>query len=143
MRNDFGVYEGSEVTIHYDPMLGKLIVWAADRERALERLGRALSELRIEGIRTNISLFEALLADPDFRSGNLDIGMLDRKLAAGDLEPPHESRDADLPLIAAALAHFARSQRAATPSDPGKAESRRSRWGAVARREAVSGAAWK
>jgi len=37
VRNDFGVYEGAEVTIHYDPMLGKLIVWAADREKALER----------------------------------------------------------------------------------------------------------
>jgi acetyl-CoA carboxylase biotin carboxylase subunit len=151
VRNDFGVYEGAEVTIHYDPMLGKLIVWAADRERALERLARALSELRIEGIRTNISLFEALLADPDFRSGNLDIGMLDRKLAAGDLQPSHEGRHADLPLVAVALAHFEGSQRtrAAAPGAAGEAGSRRSRWGAVARREAVSGAigamgaAWK
>src|ERR1044071_6955694 len=37
VRNDFGVYEGDEVSIHYDPMLGKLIVWAADRPRALAR----------------------------------------------------------------------------------------------------------
>ena len=143
VRNDFGVYEGAEVSIHYDPMLGKLIVWAADRERALARLARALSELRIEGIRTNVPLFEALLADPDFRSGNLDIGMLDRKLAAGDLQPSHQTRLADLPLIAAALAHFERSQRS-QPAAPGEsAGSRRSRWGAVARREAVSGNPWK
>jgi acetyl-CoA carboxylase biotin carboxylase subunit len=142
VRNDFGVYEGSEVTIHYDPMLGKLIVWAADRERALERLSRALSELRVEGIRTNASLFEALLVDPDFRSGNLDIGMLDRKLAAGDLKPVHETRLADLPLIAAALAHFERSQRTAAAA-AGESGKPASRWGTVARREAVSGAAWK
>ena len=42
VRNDCGVYEGAEVTVHYDPMLAKLIVWAADRPRALARLGRAL-----------------------------------------------------------------------------------------------------
>jgi acetyl-CoA carboxylase biotin carboxylase subunit len=142
VRNDFGVYEGSEVTIHYDPMLGKLIVWAADRERALERLSRALSELRVEGIRTNASLFETLLADPDFRSGNLDIGMLDRKLAAGDLQPMHETRLADLPLLAAALAHFERSQRTAAVVS-GESGKPASRWSSVARHEAVSGAPWK
>src|SRR5436309_1590331 len=111
VRNDFGVYEGAEVTIHYDPMLGKLIVWAADREKALERLARALAELQVVGIKTNVPLFEALLADPDFRSGNLDIGLLDRKLAAGDLVPPEGTRLDDLPFLAAALAHFERSRR--------------------------------
>ncbi len=86
VRVDSGVYEGSEISIHYDPMVAKLIVWAADREKALNRLDRALSDLRIEGIRTTAPLFQALLADADFRSGNLDIGMLDRKLAAGELQ---------------------------------------------------------
>ncbi len=140
VRNDFGVYEGAEVTIHYDPMLGKLIVWAADREKALARLARALSELQVEGIRTNVSLFEALLTDSDFRSGGWDIGMLDRKLAAGELQAPAGSEHPDLPLVAAALAHLERSQRTrtATPSGvPGGSGSRRSRWGAVARREAA------
>jgi acetyl-CoA carboxylase biotin carboxylase subunit len=144
VRNDFGVYEGSEVTIHYDPMLGKLIVWAADRERALRRLARALSELRIEGIKTNIPLFEALLADPDFRAGRLDIGMLDRKLAAGDLHPVSQDGLGDLPLVASALAHFEQAGRAsgAAPADgpAGLAGVHpRSRWGSVARREAVFG----
>ncbi|HWN44112.1 MAG TPA: acetyl-CoA carboxylase biotin carboxylase subunit, partial [Thermoanaerobaculia bacterium] len=88
IRTDAGVYEGSEISIHYDPMLAKLIVWAADRPRALDRLGRALAELRIEGIRTTKPLFQALLADPDFRSGNMDIAMLDRKLESGELQPP-------------------------------------------------------
>ncbi|MFY9825780.1 MAG: acetyl-CoA carboxylase biotin carboxylase subunit, partial [Thermoanaerobaculia bacterium] len=88
VRVDSGVYEGSEISIHYDPMVAKLIVWAADREKALNRLERALAELRVEGIRTTAPLFRALLADADFRSGNLDIGMLDRKLAAGELHPP-------------------------------------------------------
>ena len=111
---DAGVYEGSEVSIYYDPMLAKLIVWAADREHALNRLERALYELRVEGIRTTAPLFRALLADADFRSGNLDIGMLDRKLAAGELQPVDRGRRrglaADLPLIAAALAHHEQAQ---------------------------------
>jgi acetyl-CoA carboxylase biotin carboxylase subunit len=141
IRNDAGVYEGSEVSIHYDPMLAKLIVWAADRPRALDRLGRALAELRVEGIRTTKPLFQALLADPDFRAGNLDIAMLDRKLAAGELRPPQPlDGQGDLPLIAAALEHYERAQRtvAGSPSAPGL----RSRWAAAARREALRGGSW-
>ncbi len=142
VRVDSGVYEGSEVSIHYDPMLAKLIVWAPDRGRALERLGRALSELRVEGIRTTAPLFLALLADPDFRAGNLDIGMLDRKLAAGELRPPGNTGGApdDLPLIAAALAHYERAQAQVGPSSP--AASRRSRWGAAGRHGAMRGGSW-
>ena len=142
VRVDSGVYEGSEISIHYDPMLAKLIVWAADREKALSRLERALAELRVEGIRTTAPLFQALLADPDFRSGNLDIGMLDRKLAAGELHPPKDETLEDLPLIAAALAHHERANRtaAAGPASPGS--SRRSRWGTAGRHGAMRGGSW-
>jgi acetyl-CoA carboxylase biotin carboxylase subunit len=141
VRVDSGVYEGSEISIHYDPMVAKLIVWAADREKALNRLERALSELRVEGIRTTTPLFQALLADPDFRSGNMDIGMLDRKLAAGELHPPADDALEDLPLIAAALAHHARANRtaAAGPASPGS--SRRSRWGTAGRHGSLRGGA--
>ncbi len=144
VRVDSGVYEGSEISIHYDPMVAKLIVWAADREQALNRLERALAELRVEGIRTTAPLFRALLADPDFRSGNLDIGMLDRKLAAGELHPPDAAADiaiADLPLIAAALAHSERANlTAAGPLDGTPA--RRSRWAGTARYESRRNATW-
>ena len=141
VRVDSGVYEGSEVSIHYDPMLAKLIVWAADREKALHRLERALAELRVEGIRTTAPLFRALLADPDFLSGNMDIGMLDRKLAAGELHPPTEDGSgelADLPLVAAALAHYERAQRTVTSPAAGN-EPRRSRWGQAARQGTMRG----
>ena len=60
-------------------MLAKLIVWGSDRSQAMDRLARALAELRIEGICTTVPLFRALLKDKDFLAGNLDIGMLDRK----------------------------------------------------------------
>jgi acetyl-CoA carboxylase biotin carboxylase subunit len=142
VRVDSGVYEGSEISIHYDPMVAKLIVWAADREKALNRLERALSELRVEGIRTTAPLFQALLADPDFRSGNLDISMLDRKLAAGELHPPKAPADTaldDLPLIAAALAHYERSNRTAAAGPASPSTSRRSRWGAAGRHSSLRG----
>ncbi|MCB1054424.1 MAG: acetyl-CoA carboxylase biotin carboxylase subunit, partial [Acidobacteria bacterium] len=66
VRVDAGVYEGSEVPIHYDPMLAKLIIYGADRQQALARMGRALEEMRIEGIRTTTPLYGALLHDADF-----------------------------------------------------------------------------
>jgi acetyl-CoA carboxylase biotin carboxylase subunit len=141
VRNDSGVYEGSEVSIHYDPMLAKLIVWAEDRERALHRLGRALAELRVEGIRTTAPLYRALLADPDFLSGNLDIGLLDRKLAAGELQPIGDEQLPDLPLIAAALARHQDAQRLSPEGEPA-GERSRSPWAADARARALRGSAW-
>jgi len=146
VRNDCGVYEGAEVTVHYDPMLAKLIVWAADRPRALARLGRALGELRIEGIQTTVPLYRALLADPDFLAGRLDVGMLDRKLAAGELRPREEPEAPDLPFIAAALVHFERSNRLATggAGSGGRpaAGSRRGEWRRAGRREALRRGPW-
>jgi len=150
VRNDCGVAEGGEVTIHYDPMVSKLIVWGRDREQAMVRLDRALLELRMEGIETNVSLFRALLVDADFRAGRMDIAMLDRKLAASELRPPDPADDgepADLPLIAAALAHHGEALRRAA----GRAEAsgagakragRRSAWAVAGRREAVGGGSW-
>jgi acetyl-CoA carboxylase, biotin carboxylase subunit len=138
VRVDAGVAEGAEVTIHYDPLLAKLIVWGADRERALARLGRALAELRIEGIRTTAPLYRALLADPDFTAGRLDIGMLDRKLAAGELTPPAEEAARDLPFVAAAIAHLERASRTAA-TEPAAAAGRRSRWAETGRREGLRG----
>jgi acetyl-CoA carboxylase biotin carboxylase subunit len=136
VRVDSGVYEGSEVSIHYDPLLAKLIVWASDRQRAIDRLGRALAELRVEGIRTTAPLFRALLSDPDFRSGQLDIGMLDRKLAAGEISPPTDGAMDDLPLLAAVLAHHERAQRTTAGPATGLPASR-SRWGAAGRQGAL------
>jgi acetyl-CoA carboxylase biotin carboxylase subunit len=144
VRVDAGVYEGSEVSIHYDPMLAKLIVWAADRESALDRLERALAELRVEGIRTTAPLFRALLADADFRAGNLDIGMLDRKLAADELRPiaPEGDELSDLPFLAAAIAHHEQAHRQSAAGPAAAATSARSLWAAAGRRGALRGGSW-
>jgi acetyl-CoA carboxylase biotin carboxylase subunit len=137
VRSDGGVYEGAEVPIYYDPLMAKLIVWGSDRRQAMDRLARALAELRIEGVRTTVPLFKALLRDRDFRSGNLDIGMLDRKLAADELAPDQQVEFPELTVIAAALEHLA-LQASASAAAPSEAGCRR-RWRQAGRREALRG----
>jgi acetyl-CoA carboxylase biotin carboxylase subunit len=138
VRNDCGVEEGAEVTIYYDPMLAKLIVWGSDRPQALRRLRRALRELRIEGIRTTAPLYLALLDDEDFLAGRLDIGMLDRKLAAGALRHPETGDDTlreTVSIVGAALAH-ARARQSEAHTAMGPRDARR-RWRRAGRHEAV------
>jgi acetyl-CoA carboxylase biotin carboxylase subunit len=81
IRRDSGMYEGWNVPMDYDPLLAKLIGYAADREQAIMRLQRALGEYFVAGIKTNISLFQRILDDADFQAGKLDTGYLDRLLA--------------------------------------------------------------
>jgi acetyl-CoA carboxylase, biotin carboxylase subunit len=82
IRLDSGVYEGATVPIDYDPLLAKLIGHGQDRAQAIARLSRALGELFVGGIKTNLSLFRRILADEDFRSGRIDTGYLDRLLTS-------------------------------------------------------------
>ncbi|MGE4189141.1 MAG: acetyl/propionyl/methylcrotonyl-CoA carboxylase subunit alpha [Thermoanaerobaculia bacterium] len=138
VRNDAGVYGGSEISIHYDPMIAKLIVWGRDREESLRRLGRALDELRIVGIKTNVPLFEALLGNDDFRAARFDIHWLDRNLESGALRPVDAEEVPDVAVIAAAIAHFDRAQRLA--GHPLEGPGHRGHWRAAARRAALRGA---
>jgi len=80
IRRDSGMYEGWTVPMDYDPLLAKLIGYGTDRDQAIGRLTRALSEYFVGGIKTNISLFRRILRDPDFRAAKLDTGFLDRML---------------------------------------------------------------
>jgi acetyl-CoA carboxylase biotin carboxylase subunit len=140
VRNDCGVDEGSEVTIHYDPMLAKLIVWGRDRPQALRRLRRALMELRIEGIRTTAPLYLGLLEDEDFLAGRLDIGMLDRKLSEGGLRRRDDGKEElreRVAVIGAALAHL-RSRQSAARRAAGPRDARR-KWRNAGRHAALRG----
>ena len=70
IRDDSGVYEGFTVPLEYDPLVSKLITWGEDREEAIQRMMRALSEYRIYGIRTSIPFFKRILLHPDFYKGD-------------------------------------------------------------------------
>ena len=84
LRRDSGMYEGWTVPMDYDPLLAKLIGYGTDRDQAIGRLTRALSEYFVGGIKTNISLFRRILRHPDFRAAKIDTGFLDRLLKQKD-----------------------------------------------------------
>jgi acetyl-CoA carboxylase biotin carboxylase subunit len=80
VRWDGGIETGSEVTLYYDPMLAKLIVWAPTREHAIERMRRALQELAIEGVETSRDFHLRVMEDDEFRRGAIEIQWLERRL---------------------------------------------------------------
>lgn len=81
VRVDSHIYEGYRVPPNYDSMIGKLIVHGADRQQAICRMRVALSELVVDGIRTNVPLQQRILADAGFETGGQNIHYLEKRLA--------------------------------------------------------------
>lgn len=77
VRWDGGITEGYEVSLYYDPLLAKLIVHAPDRAAAIERMRRALAELRILGVETSAPFHRRVMDEEDFRAGRLSIRYLE------------------------------------------------------------------
>ena len=101
VRLDGGVIEGDTVSIFYDPMIAKLIVFDATRVQALQRLREALAACEIIGPKSNIGFLERLTRHPAVVEGRIDTGYLDRHLEeflVGDVAPT------DAVLFAAATA---------------------------------------
>jgi acetyl-CoA carboxylase biotin carboxylase subunit len=82
VRIDSGVIEGGDVSVHYDPLLAKVIVHAENRSAALARASSALRDFPILGIRTNVPYLRAVLAHPAFVAGEVDTRFLDRETPA-------------------------------------------------------------
>ena len=80
VRWDGGIEPGSYIGLHYDPLLGKLIVWAATRLQAIERMRRALHELRIVGLETSREFHLRVMDDTDYRAGDVSIQWLEQRL---------------------------------------------------------------
>jgi acetyl-CoA carboxylase biotin carboxylase subunit len=122
VRIDSGVREGGDVTVHYDPMLAKVIASAETREAARRRLLAALRQFPILGVRTNIPFLINILEHPRFISGDLDTGLLDREadaLRPARTEPPPE---------ALAIAALLRAGDGAATSHESAASSRQDPW---------------
>ena len=81
VRVDSGLYAGYKVPPYYDSMIAKVIVYGRNRERCIMRLRRALEEMVIEGVKTNIPLHQALIKQDDVLSGNYTIKWLEEWLA--------------------------------------------------------------
>ena len=78
VRVDTGVVEDDEVSIYYDPMIAKLIVWDESREKAIDRMVQALEEYRISGVKTNTQFLHALADSTPFRGCELDTGFIEK-----------------------------------------------------------------
>ena len=102
LRIDHGVREGDVITAHYDPMLAKVIAYGPDRAAVLGRLAGALRAVEIAGVTTNLPFLSRLVADPEFRAGDVDTGLIERALdtltARGSVPEP---------VLAAAAMHAA------------------------------------
>ncbi|HMA16688.1 MAG TPA: acetyl/propionyl/methylcrotonyl-CoA carboxylase subunit alpha [Kiloniellaceae bacterium] len=104
IRIDSGVRQGDSVSVHYDPMLAKVIAWGADRATALARLQRALARTEVAGVVTNLDFLQAVLSHTRFAAGAIDTGFIDQQRAA------LIAAEEDVPesvLAAAALAEIA------------------------------------
>ena len=76
VRVECGYDQGQDVTPHYDPLLAKVIVHAATRGEAIDRLMKALRAFRIEGVRNNVPALLEILDSPEFRAGDVHTGLL-------------------------------------------------------------------
>ena len=121
VRVDAGVREGDEISPHYDSMIGKLIVWGADRQQALARLDAALAQMHIVGLHTNVAFLRRIVGSASFANADLDTALIERERA-------HLFGAEPLPLAVAAagvVAHALAAERELETSDPW---SRRDGW---------------
>lgn len=100
IRNDSAIYSGSEITPFYDPMISKLIAWGETREVAINKMISALNEFVVLGVKTNIGFLLRVMANDEFRKGDIDTGFIERHPET--LKP--ESLDIEPVLVAAAVA---------------------------------------
>jgi len=106
VRVDSGVYEGFEVPLYYDSLIGKLIAWGETRGEAILRMRRALDEYRIVGIKTNIPFHQQIVNDTRFISGRFDTRFVEHRFSMIEIERREHLEVAAI--AAALLAHSAR-----------------------------------
>ncbi len=83
VRNDTGVYEGGEISVHYDPMIAKLCTWAPTRDEAVEGMRLALDRFEIEGIAHNLPFLSAVMDHPSFVSGDITTAFIAEEFPDG------------------------------------------------------------
>jgi len=124
IREDSGIEQGSEITIHYDPMFAKLIVWGMDRNDAIAKMKRALDEYRIVGVETTIPFCRFVMDHPKFIEGDFQIDFIERHYSPTMLPPPSE---AELTAAVLAAIYFQNMSSPIASNGNGKADAR-SRW---------------
>lgn len=105
LRVDSYAYPGYEVPLFYDPMISKVITWGEDREEAIDRMQRALTEFVLTGIKTNIVLHKSILNHPKFRDGSYTTQFIEKNF---EVLEPNLFKEIEDPvfLIAAAITAY-------------------------------------
>jgi propionyl-CoA carboxylase alpha chain len=116
VRNDTGVYEGGEISIYYDPMIAKLCTHAPTRLAAIDAMGDALDEFRIDGINHNIAFLNAIMHNARFRSGNITTGFIAEEYPDGFHGRPLDAAMTRRFIAAAVAAKLMRTDRASAIS---------------------------
>ena len=142
VRWDGGIETGSEIGLFYDPMLAKLIVWAATREAAIARMHRALLELTIDGIDSSRDFHLRVMEDEEFRRGDIDIQWLERRLESLTANVPPVGGATIAAIAGALIAESDRSHRGVASGGVGTRAvaptlDSRDGWRATARREGL------
>ena len=114
VRVDTGVIEGSEITMHYDPMIAKLITKGRDRAEAIAAMGEALDGYYVRGINHNLSFLSALISHPRFAEGRLTTAFIDEEYPDGFTGAPREGPLLDALLAAGVLMHRRTGEREAS-----------------------------
>jgi acetyl-CoA carboxylase biotin carboxylase subunit len=134
VRWDGGIESGQEVTRYYDPLLGKLIVWAESREVAIRRMLQALRELVIVGLPTSQAFHLLVMDDPGFQRGEIDVTYIDR-FGLGHL--PQGTRESLVRPLAVVAALLAEQRRTVARPETARPPDRPSAWGVEALREGL------
>ncbi|MFQ5858159.1 MAG: acetyl-CoA carboxylase biotin carboxylase subunit [Anaerolineae bacterium] len=134
VRVDAGVYEGFEVSLYYDPLIAKLIVWGDTRGEALLRMRRALAEYRIIGIQTSIPFHQQVMDITTFISGAYDTSFLDKCFSM--ISDRHGQHSEVAAIVATLLSHESR-QKALAVMTPQHGGERVSLWKLAGRRGAL------
>ena len=83
IRNDTGVDEGGEISIHYDPMIAKLCSWASSRNEAIKLMGKSLNEFELEGIGHNVPFLSAVMQHSRFLEGDITTAFIEEEFPDG------------------------------------------------------------
>ena len=104
LRNDTGVYEGSNISIYYDPMIAKLCVWADDRKAAIEGMRVALDDFDISGVETNLPFLAVVMENAKFEEGNFSTAFISEQFPDGfDYLIPDYELSKNLSMLAACI----------------------------------------
>jgi propionyl-CoA carboxylase alpha chain len=130
IRVDSGVKEGHEVSMFYDPMIAKLCTYAPTRQEAVEHMKEALGSFVIKGVSHNISFLEAIMANPDFASGDISTSFIEKQYPEGFLGADLTSEITQVFVATVIHIHMTKTMRemAITGQLPGREKQISTRW---------------